>query len=325
MKTVSTREQVLVLLEKSRGKVISGEEIAQRLNLSRNAVWKTINRLKEEGHKIEAVSNKGYSLNSNSDVISTAGIRPFLRTVASIEVHKKVVSTNTMAKERAALGAEHGTVIIAEEQSAGRGRHGRSFFSPAGHGIYMSLILKPEKMGFGNPALVTIYTAVAGCEAIEHICKKSPQIKWVNDLFIDQKKICGISAETVMDLESQTMQWIVVGIGVNFTLPTELPAELEQVVGAVYQSQGDVLPGVIRNHLAAEIVNRMLSPYYNQAETIEKYRQRLFILGKKIRVEGTTTPYEAIAIDIDDMGHLLVEDEAGERHLLSAGEISVRF
>jgi len=229
-----------------------------------------------------------------------------------IERHQLVESTNILAREQAESGASHGTVIIAEGQTAGRGRHGRSFFSPPGHGIYMSLILKPS-----NPSLITVQTAVVVCEAIEHICKKSPQIKWVNDLFLNQKKICGISAEM-----GQTMDWVVVGVGVNFTLPNNVPDELVHIVGAVYEDEN---PTAARDELITDIIDKMLNTSYSPAEVVEKYRQRLFILGKKIRVEGTTTPYEAIALDVDDMGQLLVEDEFGERKLLSAGEVSVRF
>jgi len=316
---MKTKDTILALLEEKRGQAISGEDIAQRLNISRNAVWKVINKLKEDGHQIEATSNKGYSLNKNSDIISKVGIMSNLHVDAEIDVHQKVESTNTIAKERAIAGAKHGTVIIAEEQSSGRGRHGRSFFSPAGHGIYMSLVLKPEEIGFDNPALITVYTAVAVCSAIEKVCNKYPQIKWVNDLFVNQKKICGISAEIVMDLESQTMQWIVVGIGINFTLPANLPKELVSIVGAVHE----VPPNTTRNQLVAEVLNKMLAPNYKQQEIISEYRKRLFILGKKIRVEAAE-PYNAVAIDINEQGHLIVEDESGERKLLSAGEISVR-
>ena len=229
-----------------------------------------------------------------------------------IERHQIVESTNIIARKQAIGGADHGTVIIAEAQTAGRGRHGRSFFSPPGHGIYMSLILKPS-----NLSLITVQAAVAICEAIEQVCKKSPQIKWVNDLFLNQKKICGISAE--MD---QTMEWVVVGIGVNFTLPNNIPDELTHIIGAVYENE---VPAATRDQLTADIIDKMLHTSYSQAEIIEKYRHRLFILGNKIRVESTAIPYEAIALDVDDTGQLLIEDEFGAQRLLSAGEVSIRF
>ena len=360
---MNTKEGVLKILEENRGKVVSGEEIALRLNISRNAVWKAINGLKQEGHCIEAAANKGYNLASHSDILSLAGMVPFLDThlevEAKINVHQRVGSTNTLAKKMAVSDAGHdrlhGTVIIADEQTEGRGRHGRPFLSLPGHGIYMSLILNPKTLGFDTPTLVTSYTAVAVCEAIEALCGKYPKIKWVNDIFLgsddgawqDMKKICGISAEAVMDLESRMIQWVVVGIGINFTLPglAEMMPELVPIVGAIFE-EGP--PGITRNQLAAEIINRMLTPKDSPSEMLEKYRRRMFILGKKVRVEqpgagggGDSVPisgtasyggagfavnsYEVTALDIDEIGQLVVQNDAGEITTLSAGEISIRW
>ena len=256
----------------------------------------------------------------------------------------QVDSTNTIAKEMAmnnasagrsgAAGATdatevsdaarrsgaslHGTVIMAEEQLAGYGRLGRSFFSPPGHGIYMSLIVDPDRLGLSAPTIITVYAAVAVCEAIESLCGKKPQIKWVNDIFLGEKKICGISAETVMDSKGK-INWIVVGIGVNFTLPA-VPNELAPIIGAIYEglSQAETT----REQLANKIINKMLNPQLDGH--IERYKRRLFILGKKIRVEGTDNPYEAIALDVDNAGQLLVKNESGEIITLTAGEISIR-
>ena len=233
----------------------------------------------------------------------------------NILFYEKVESTNIIAKELAESGAEHGTTVIANEQTAGRGRHGRSFYSAPGHGIYMSLVLEPAKLGFEAPAFVTVYSAVAVCEAIEVLCGKELKIKWVNDLFLGGKKICGILAESVTDK-------IILGIGINFTLP-ELPEELRPIVGAIF-SQPLEKPPISRNCLAVDVIGRVLNPSYGRAEIIQKYKQRLFILGQKIRVEGAIQPYEAIALDVDEEGQLLVRNNVGEIITLSAGEISVR-
>ena len=425
-KEMNTKDRVLRILEENRGKQVSGTEIARNLNISRNAVWKAINGLKQEGHYIDAGTNRGYSLASHNDILSLAGILPFLapgvlapEILASeipapeilapehtkIHVFQEVVSTNTMAKKMAvSYKAEeykdaHGTVLIADKQTQGYGRHGRPFFSPSGHGIYMSFILNPNKLGFDTPTLITSYTAVTVCEAIENLCGKYPKIKWVNDIFLgknsdrcnsdrcnndrrnsdtcnndicsdnicsdnicndnDLKKICGISAEAVMDLESRTIQWIVVGIGINFTMPDlpalapELAEELTPVVGAVFE---EGLPVITRNQLAAEIINGMLKVKIGSSvEMLDKYRQRLFILGKKVRVlnvaggrSSENNPgnnsennlennsennsgnnpknyYEATALDIDEIGQLIVQNEEGERITLSAGEISIKW
>jgi len=241
-----------------------------------------------------------------------------------IEVYQLVDSTNTIAQRIATSAVEanapipHGKVIIAEQQSAGQGRHGRSFFSPPGHGIYMSFILNPKKLSLQNPALATCFAAVAVCVAIEEVCKVSSQIKWVNDLFFEGKKICGISAQA-----NDTMDWIVLGIGINVSLSPEMPDELRDIVGAIYENKADA---VSRCSLVDAIIEKILCENLSEmGNVIEEYRKRLFILGKRIRVEGAKTPYEALAIDVNDMGHLIVEDDGGIRHVLRAGEISVRM
>ena len=258
--------------------------------------------------------------NVDSD-LSKSGMLPFLPDSCKLQLHKKVESTNTLAKELADSGAAHGLVIIAEEQWAGRGRQGRSFYSPPGHGIYMSLVLKPEKLGFNTAAFITVYTAVVVCEAIEFLCGKSPQIKWINDLFLKGKKFCGILAEAVSDIETGAINRIVVGIGINFTL-SKLPKELEAIVGAIYD-EGSA--PVSRNRLAAEIISRMLASPRSQEEILEQYRRRLFILGKEVLIESAGQAYEAIALDVNEMGHLLIKNMSGELESLSSGEVSVRL
>ncbi|MCL2398731.1 MAG: biotin--[acetyl-CoA-carboxylase] ligase [Defluviitaleaceae bacterium] len=273
--------------------------------------------------------NSECCLNNYIDTISKRGILPLLKVEnCNLKIYDSVDSTNNVAKEMVALNAEHGTVILANVQTGGRGRYGRSFFSPLGHGIYMTFILRPYPIWPVDISLVTVFTGVVVCEAIESICnvssttKKIPQIKWVNDVFLDRKKIGGILTEAVTD-ESGTLQWIVVGIGINFTATTDLPVELEGIVGSIFDFDKENLL-ITRNQLAAEIINRMLNPTYTSKEIIEGYRQRLFILGKKVRVEGTENPYEATVLDIDDMGKLLVKNESGDVITLSAGEVSIR-
>ena len=323
-----TKDNVLMILEERRGQAVSGADMARKLDISRNAVWKAVNTLKKDGYRIESATKVGYRLCKDNDILSIGGILPFLSGANhDVRVYEKVESTNILAKEilaaelGAKCGALHGTVVVANEQTAGRGRHGRMFFSPPGHGIYMSLILSPDKLGFDTPTVVTAYTAVVVSEAIQALCGKSPHIKWVNDLFLRQKKCCGISAEAETDLTTGTIQWLVVGIGINFT-ETDLPEALRAIAGAVYK---DEEPSVTRSRLAAEIINRLLGPAGKQADIIERYRQRLFILGKKVRVEGVPEPYEATALDVDEAGRLLVRNKAGEIVTLFAGEISIRF
>jgi BirA family biotin operon repressor/biotin-[acetyl-CoA-carboxylase] ligase len=188
----------------------------------------------------------------------------------------------------------------------------------------MSFILHPSPRHWdGIPTLVTAFAAVSVCEAIEMTTGKTPQIKWVNDIFLDGKKICGISAEAITDFESGTMQWIVLGIGINFTTPkTGYPEEIKKIAGSVFSESR---PTITRNELAAEVVNRILNfeNKFDNSSMLAEYRKRLIMLGKKVVVSGSGEPYEAVAVDIDDIGRLIVKKDNGETLSLASGEISV--
>jgi BirA family biotin operon repressor/biotin-[acetyl-CoA-carboxylase] ligase len=246
---------------------------------------------------------------------------------AKISVYPSVDSTNTIAKQ--ATDAEHGTVIIADSQTAGKGRYGRDFFSPPGHGIYMSLILRRPQIWLSAPTMVTSFTAVAVCEAIEKLCPgKTPKIKWVNDIFLNGKKICGISTEAATDFVTGEIDRIIVGIGINFTTPDNIPSEFKNIIGAVYGENEP--PETTRNQLTAEILNNMaaLDTQANQSEAklIENYKTRMLMLGEIITVTSTATnqSYQATALDIDNTGQLIIKKESGEIATLSSGEISIR-
>lgn len=322
---MSTKTRVLALLEAQRGESISGERLAGMLGISRNAVWKAVKELQKDGYRIVAVTNKGYCLSDENDILSIPGIKPFLSEksqpfVSQIHIYKSLESTNKTAKEMAVAGAAHGTVIISDCQTMGRGRYSRNFFSPAG-GLYMSLVLRPEGLRFENPTAVTAFAAVAVCEAIESVCQKVPEIKWVNDIFLDGKKVCGILTEAVTDFESGGLDWVVLGIGINVTTPMEeFPAELQSLATSLYPEEK--MPGV-RNKLAAQIINRILGFEIPPQETeiFEAYKKRLMVLGKKITVIQNQEEFCATAVDIDAAGHLMVKKESGETIALVSGEI----
>lgn len=325
---MSTKNRILELLEQQRGESISGEHLAGILNISRNAVWKAIKELQKDGYNIVAVTNKGYCLSDENDIISIPGIKPFLSERSQfygdkIQVHKSLESTNKTAKEMAVAGAEHGTIIISDCQTTGRGRYSRNFFSPSGGGLYMSIVLRPEAMHFKNPTSVTAFAAVSVCEAIEIISTKVPRIKWVNDIFIDGKKVCGILTEAVTDFESGSLDWVVLGIGINVHTRTEdFPSDLQSLATSIYPDEK--MPGV-RNRLSAEIINRILGfeTLPSETEIFEKYKKRLMMLGKEITVIQNQMKYKATAIDVDSVGHLIVKNENGEVITLSSGEIRI--
>ena len=331
---MSTKRYVLELLEKKRGRSISGEVLAERLNLSRSAVWKAVKELEKDGYKIKAVTNKGYCLCDDNDILSVEGMLPFLsdkKTADRINIYASLESTNTTAKEMAVAGAEHGTILIADYLSRARGRYERNFFTLPGHGVYMSVILRPSRQQSYDtvPTLVTAYAAVSVCAAVEEVSGKMPQIKWVNDVFLEGKKICGILTEAVSDFESGGMQWIVVGIGVNFIEPADgFPENIRDIAGALFcRNSNEEKPMLTRNRLAAEIANRMLDfeNKYERAPLLFEYKKRLMTIGKRVTVSGLSggETFEANAIDIDEMGRLIVEKEGGEIMSLSSGEVSL--
>lgn len=323
---MNTKTRVLEILEKNRGKSISGEHLAGILSVSRNAVWKAIGELRKSGYQIHAAPNRGYLLSAENDIISRSGIGLYLtdeNLTKQIFCHDVLESTNNTAKEMAMRGARHGTVVIAERQSGGRGRFERSFFSPPGCGVYLSVILRPERLWQAEPTIITAYAAIAVCEAIKDLTGKDAQIKWVNDIFWNGKKVCGILSEAVTDFESGQVGWIVVGIGINCSEPAgNYPAELENIIGSIRLNDGQIT----RNRLAAEVIRRMICPdaYPEPTEIIARYRCRLMFLGEKVLVNGWNESYNATALDIDESGHLLVQKEDGSVENLSCGEISVR-
>ena len=329
---MSTKQRVLAILEANRGKSISGKAIADRLSWSRAAVWKAVEELRKEGFQISAVTNRGYRLAEDDDLLSVAGIRRYLMPTlseAGIHVHDILQSTNITAKRLALEGVTHGTVVLAEEQSGGKGRFERRFQSPRSSGLYMSLVLHPAQLALSTPTLITVLAAVSVCEAIESLSDKKPGIKWVNDILLDGKKICGISCETTMDLESRSMPWVVVGIGINVTTKaSSFPEELRQIVGSLYPEGKAEFS---RNRLAAEVINRMASsaaaassPNYS-IDLLEKYKKRLVMLNKRITVVLPEGNYQAKAVDVDESGQLIVQKDDGEICTLLAGEISTRL
>ena len=325
---MATKRLVLEILERNRGQNISGEYIANLLGLSRNMVWRAIGDLRNDGYVIEAVTSKGYRLTGENDILSAEGIRPFLAPpdiAKSIEVYAEIDSTNREAKTRAVARAPHGAVILANRQASGKGRHGKDFYSPSDSGLYMSFVLHSDILGFSNPTAITAYAALSVCEAIESVCNLSPKIKWVNDIFLGGKKICGILTEAITEIENQSVREIVLGIGVNVsTRPQDFPETLREIAGSLYP---DGNAQITRNRLAAEIINRVLrsdgpgGP--DEARVFEGYRARLFMLGADVAVTQGDESYIAKALDIDEHGYLIVEKPSGELITLSSGEIKL--
>lgn len=322
---MQTKDRVLALLESHRGERISGETIAETLSVSRNAVWKAIRALRAEGYAITAATNSGYCLAAENDVLSAAGIRALLPEDCSayaplLQVYPTLESTNRTAKELALAGAAHGTAVIAAAQTAGRGRCAREFFSPPG-GLYMSVILHPDRLCFSEITAVTAFAAVAVCETLETVSGRKPQIKWVNDIFLDGRKVCGILTEGVTDLETGALGWVAVGIGINVSTPEHaFPDSLRSTAASVFPDGS--LPDA-KNRIAAGILTRLLGTPPMQDALFAAYAERLMMLGRAVTVVQGEHEFVAVAEGIDSSGHLRIRLADGIVQTLSAGEIRI--
>ncbi|MBR3539047.1 MAG: biotin--[Eubacterium sp.] len=249
------KDELLKTLEEESPEPISGQRLAERFQVSRNAVWKAVNRLKEEGHEIISDPARGYALSAASDVLYEEGIRSYIRTEPGIRINvfRETDSTNNEAKRRLGTGDQENILLVADHQTTGRGRMGHSFYSPAGTGIYMTLsmelgkpLLKPER--------ITLAAAVAVVRVFSPYLEEKPQLKWVNDIFYKGKKVAGILSEGISDLETGMIHHVIVGIGMN-VLPAKFPAELADIAG----SFGLTKPH--RNELAGRITEELLTLY----------------------------------------------------------------
>lgn len=323
---MGTKEKLLALFEADKGKFFSGEELAARLDVSRTAVWKAVNSLRKEGYEIQAVQNKGYSLSVSTDILSIQGVEKYLNPEHSyieLEILPDIGSTNDYLREKAAQGKGEGYAVVAGAQTRGKGRTGRSFYSPADTGIYLSLLLRPKDCGPAQAVKFTTMAAVAACEAIEKVSHRSPQIKWVNDIYIDGKKVSGILTEASVSLENGSLEYVLLGIGINVYPPEKgFPQELRETAGSVFQERKS--DG--KNQLAAGFLNRLMDIYTKEetGEYAEEYRKRSMVLGKRIQILTPEGEKGARALEIDKDCRLLVEYEDGNRELLRAGEIRIR-
>lgn len=321
-----TQNEVLKALWENPDAYLSGAELAKRLSLSRTAVWKAVGQLRQEGYEIEARRNLGYRLRPAADVLSAQGIERHLRhKELRLQVHKSVGSTNTLLKTLAAEGEAAGLAVVAEEQSAGRGRMGRSFYSPPGSGLYLSLLLRPA-MRAEDATRLTACAAVATAEAVEELSGRPVQIKWVNDLFMEGRKVCGILTEASVDCETGLLHHVIVGVGVNTRAPEgDFPEELRGIAGPAF---GAVPAPELRCRLAAGILDR-LTDYAERPddpEILEGYRRRSLVLGRKINILAPgREPEPAEAVGLGEDYSLLVRLPDGSLRRLASGEVSVRL
>lgn len=323
-----SKQKILALLQKSDESYTSGESMSRELGISRAAVSKAVNSLRQEGYEIDSVTNRGYRLLSGPDRLTRGEILPWLHVNhvgSTLECYDTIDSTNNYLK-REALHLPDGTVAVANEQTSGRGRLGRSFQSPADTGIYLSALVRPnippaEALNF------TAFVAVAICEGIEAATGLRPEIKWTNDIVLNKKKVCGILTEMSIEGESGALQYIITGIGINVNQQEQdFPEDIRDIAGSLAMAAGGP---VRRGRLAAEVINaldQMYTAWLNGGgDYLERYRARCLTVGrpvKLLRANGTQEPAEAIAV-ADDFG-LVVRHPDGREEKVTSGEVSVR-
>ena len=314
-----TKQDLIKILSDTPDKYLSGDFLAKTFGVSRNTIWKHINSLKSEGFTIDAVKNRGYKLSGQDDVLNSELIIKHLDepSLFKIECYDVLSSTNTIVKDRSL--ENEGLVVIANSQEMGVGRLGRNFFSPKNTGIYFSLLLKPT---FSNEKthFITSMAGIAVCRAINKLLGLSPKIKWVNDIYLEDKKVCGILTQGSFSLENNAPEYIVLGIGVNVYTPTEgFPKDIENIAsGLLVQQQGN-----LRNKLVATIINEFWVLYNNPnfSDIAIQYKALSFVLGREVTILSAQSTITAKVIDIDDECRLVVELEDGKIKKISSGEI----
>ena len=322
---MDTKTAVLRLLEENKTTALSGQQIADRLGVSRAAVWKAVKSLASEGYSISATTNKGYMLTGKSDIVSVEGIRaalPERYKNLPLEVKQSTVSTNIDVGAAAANGAPHGTTVVALEQKSGQGRLGKTFCSPRG-GVYFSTLIRPT-LSIEKAVMITPAAAVAVHKAITEVLGLPVSIKWVNDIYMNGRKVVGISTQAQADIAVGGISGIIVGIGINYnTAQTDFSPELKDKAGSLFYENA---PAKRNELLAATIANLLeLSKDLTDKSYMDYYRKHNLVIGARVDYEIDRVPKIGVVEDIDDSGALIInEDGRSEKRRLSCGEISVR-
>ena len=303
------KEEILRLLRSADG-YISGQELCNRFGVSRTAVWKAINQLKEAGYEIEAQQNKGYRLMAAPDLMTEAEIKSLMHTewvAKEVLYFDTIDSTNTKAQELAEKGYPSGTLVVADKQESGKGRRGRSWVSPSGTGIFMTLMIKPD-INPNNASMLTLVAALAVAKAITSVTGEEALIKWPNDIVVNGKKVCGILTE--MNAQFDYINHIVVGIGINVHNES-FPEEISQMASSLMIEAGGK-----RFHRAQIIAETMsyFEQYYDTflktqdlSALVREYDELLVNMNKAVRVLDPKEPFDGKAMGITPKGELIVD------------------
>lgn len=318
------KTELLTVLREAEG-YVSGQDLCEKFGVSRTAVWKVVNQLKEAGYEIESVQNKGYRLVASPDTVSEEELKSIRKTEwigQEIFYFPVLDSTNTKAKQLAEEGYPSGTLVVAEQQDAGRGRRGRDWASPRGVGIFMTLMLKPDILP-NNASMLTLVAALAVAAAIRKCTGRPAGIKWPNDIVMNGKKVCGILTE--MSAQIDYVNHVVVGIGINVHNES-FPEDIAPTATSLYLETGVHY----RRAALIEEIWEQFERYYavflqtqDLSGLVKEYEAHLVNMHQSVRVIDPKEPFEGRAMGITPRGELMV-DTWESRRLVSAGEVSVR-
>ena len=319
------KAKILALLRK-RKDYVSGQELCESFGVSRTAVWKAIGQLKKEGYRIEAVKNRGYLLAPEEEVYGQHELESRMTTEWAghpVCYYDQLASTNLQAKLDAENGAEQGALIVADMQTAGRGRRGRAWSSPAGRNVYFTLILKPA-FPVETASMVTLVMGLAVAEGIRETCGVEARVKWPNDIVIKGRKVCGMLAE--MSTERDFIHYIVMGVGINVKRQ-EFAPEIADMATCLERERGK---SVSRAELIVNVL-KLFERYYdifqkdgNLGGFLETYNGLVAGKDKEVRVLDPKGEFQGVSRGISSTGELLVEREDGTVETVYAGEVSVR-
>lgn len=313
---MSVQNKVLDILLHHTDTPISGQVLADHLNVSRNAVWKAVEQLRQQGYQIDSQRNAGYQLKQVSKQIDANQITAQLDSIwedLHVEVFQEVTSTNNLAKEFAIKNPGKNALFVSEKQSAGRGRHGRSFLSTIGEGLYFSLVIQPSTTNTQYIPRYTIAAATAVAKAVEELIHQPLQIKWVNDLFYKGLKVGGILSEATTNLESGTISAVVIGIGLNLAGNFhDAPDDVAQVAGTLFSGK---LPADFNRNRLLNLFLTYFAPYHTNlmdSDFMPDYSQRLLGMNQQVEYQLNQQARQGTIIGLNPDGHLLVKEASGE-------------
>ncbi len=320
------KTRILTLLGGENG-YVSGQELCEELGVSRTAVWKVINQLREDGYEIESVPSKGYRIQARPDLITAEEISSRLTTAWAahpVIYYESIASTNNEARRLAEEGAGCGTLIVAEEQLQGKGRRGRSWLTPAGNAVAMSLIVRPEGLMPEKASMLTLVAGLAVCTAVRELCGVDAQIKWPNDVVAGGRKICGILTE--MSSEPDCINYVVIGIGIN-THVEAFPPELQEIAVSLHTLTKEIPDRAALICGCMEKFEKYFEVFmrsFDFSALRQSYNQLLAGRGGTVRVLSGEDEHSGISEGIDEEGQLLVRLEDGSLERVLSGEVSVR-